>query len=124
MTVPDSMFITLTTESPDFLQLSLCPKRPGAQFSVLQLFAVRDAAYKGNTILTLSKEKKEEALNMPAAGSAYDEGSLTVMENFSGDTPVLSYASGGSLSHLLALRDGWALYASIFPRITSGRCML
>jgi hypothetical protein len=115
LTAPDSMYITLTTESPDFLQLSLCPKRPGAQFSVLQIFAVRDAAYKGNTVLSLSKEKKEEALHMPAAGSTYDKESLAVLESFEGNTPVLSYTSGESYSHLLALRDGWALYASVFP---------
>ncbi len=115
LTAPSSMYILPATESPDFLQLSLCPKRPGAQFSVLQIFAVRDAAYKDNSILTLSQEKKEEALNMPAAGSTYDKDSLDVMENFSGDTPVLSYAISGSQSHLLALRDGWALYASILP---------
>jgi hypothetical protein len=115
LTAPDSMFITLLTESPDFLQLSLCPKRPGSQFSVLQIFAVRDAAFKDNTVLTLSKEKKEKALKTPAPDSAYDADSLSVMKNFSGDTPVLSYTSGESLSHLLALRDGWALYASVFP---------
>ena len=115
LTAPDSMFITLLTDSPDFLHFSLCPKRPGAQFSVLQLFAVRDEAYKGNTVLMLSKEKKEEALNMPGDGSAYDKDSLAVMDDFPENMPVLSYTSGGTMSHLLGLRDGWALYASVFP---------
>ncbi len=115
LTAPGSMYITLLTESPGFLHLSLCPKRPGARFSVLQLFAVRDAAYKDNTVLTLSREEKEAALNTPAAGAPYDADSLAVLEGFSGDTPVLSYTSGGTMNHLLALRDGWALYASVFP---------
>ncbi len=114
LTAPDSMYITLTTESPGFLQLSLCPKKPGAQFSVLQLYAVRDVAYNGQSVMTLSQEKKEEALMLPAT-STYDVSSLTVLESFGGGFPALSYTSGGSFSHLLALKDGWALYASILP---------
>ena len=114
LSAPGSMYITLTTESPDFLQLSLCPKKPGAQFSVLQLYALRDAAYEGQSVTTLSQGKKEEALKLPAV-AAYDASSLVVLEGFGGGFPALSYTSDGSFSHLLALKDGWALYASILP---------
>ncbi len=112
---PDSMFMNLFSESPDFIHLALCPKRPGTQVSAVQLFAVRDAAYENQTVLTLPGDVKNRALTLPTFNEAFDETTLTFIPDFANGIPALAYESDGSSTHLMALKDGWALYASVMP---------
>ena len=115
LTVPDTMYMRLVVDDEDNKELYVSPVRPGAQASILHLFAVSDPTYQSHTVLTLSELDKQNAMAYPTFTGAIDTESLTVWKRFEQDVPVLTYESDGTVKHMLAIYDGWALYVSIYP---------
>jgi len=114
ISVPDTLYLCLATEAPDFYEVLACPHSPGYQLSAVHVFAVRDTAYQGNTVQTLDGGKLLETMAFPSADKVCDEDSVTWIEDFENGQPVIAYESdGGTFEHMLGLRDGWALYTTV-----------
>ena len=115
LTVPDSMNLRQAPEEDGLIEIYVMPNAPGYQVVALHVLAVKQAEYDGQTVATLDEQTLEAAMVMPTYAKAYDEDSVTVLDDFEGGQPVIAYESDGTNRHLLALRDGWALYASTYP---------
>ena len=115
LTVPDSMNLRQASEEDGLIEIYVMPNAPGYQLVALHVLAVKQPEYDGQTVATLDGQTLEAAMVMPTFAQAYDEDSVTVLDDFEGGQPVIAYESDGTNRHLLALRDGWALYASTYP---------
>ncbi len=113
LTVPDTIYLRLANQTENFFEIIAAPAKLGIQVSAVHVYAVKDDAYLGHTVKTLPKDLLQQAQMMPTIEGADLNTSTVIHEDFANGQPVAAYESSNSIKHLLAIKDGWALYSTV-----------